>query len=186
MASPLQSESLVAKVARAFADVPYPGDDDLTGSTYGEEPAALVEAFKGKNEWRELDARFLDQAPDGWASALSFFSANALHFYLPAYLIADLKGQLMTVDPALRLCMSLTPMGGAKKIAKQWGGGTLGDRARSEFGTYTDNEVSAIVDYLRWRMALGNGHELTIEQALTNYWLPREAELSARVSKDRR
>ena len=31
----------------------------------------------------------IDRAPDGFGSALSFFSDEAFRFYLPAYLIAD-------------------------------------------------------------------------------------------------
>lgn len=161
-------------IENAFAGVKYPGDDDLTDSTYGEEPAALVEQFRGKTDWRELDAEFLDQAPDGWSSALSFFSANALRFYLPAYMIADIRGDLASSDPATRLCLCLTPLGEKQKIAKIWGGGTMGDRSRAEFAPYDAQQVSAIVAYLWWKLESLGGHDLLIEQALENYWLERE------------
>ena len=164
---------LISRIEQAFGDVEYPGEDDLTESTYGEEPAALVEDFRGKDDWRVLDAGFLDQAPDGWASALSFFSKNALKFYLPAYMIADLRGELQSADPAFRLCMSLTPLGGKQKIAKMWGGGTMGERARAEFDTYDAKKVSVIVDYLWWKLELLGGHDTVIEQALEYYWLTR-------------
>ena len=70
---------LVEKIEVAFADVLYPGDDCLTDS-FGEEAEALDVEFRGKTNWKELDPGFLNQAPDGWGSALSFFSAAALQF----------------------------------------------------------------------------------------------------------
>ena len=62
--------------------------------TKAEEPYLLEEEFKGKTDWQLLDSEFIDQAPDGLASALSFFSDEAFRFYLPAYLIADIDGKL--------------------------------------------------------------------------------------------
>lgn len=173
--SALPPDALIAKIERAFADVPYPGDADLTDSTYGEEPAALVEEFRGKSDWRKLDAAFLDQAPDGWGSALSFFSGNALRFYLPAYLIADIRGRLEHSDPAVRLCASLTPLGEGRKIARIWGGGTMGERARAEFGRYSAEQVSAIVAYLWWKLEGDSYCDPIVEQAMENYWLIRDA-----------
>ena len=177
--------ALIAKIEHAFAGVKYPGDEDLTDSTYGEEPAALAEEFRGKTDWRQLDAEFLDQAPDGWGSALSFFSANALRFYLPAYMIADIRGTLECSDPAVRLCLSLAPLGEKQKIAKIWGGGTMGERARAEFANYDAKQVSAIVAYLWWKLEAGSwklealgGYDPLIEQALENYWLERDADYS--------
>ncbi len=168
--------ALIPKIELAFSDVTYPGDEDLTDSTYGEEPAALVEDFRGKVNWQDLTAEFLDQAPDGWGSALSFFSNNALRFYLPAYLIADIRGQLKTSDPAIRLCMFLTPQGEKQKVAKIWGGGTMGARAHAEFDSYDRQKVSIIVAYLWWKLESLGGHDLTIEQALENYWLTRDGD----------
>jgi len=39
---------------------------------------------------------FLDRSPGGLASALSMFSHEAFRFYLPAYLIADIDGKLIS------------------------------------------------------------------------------------------
>lgn len=165
---------LIARIEQAFADVPYPGDENLTQSSHGDEPAALVLEFRGRTDWRELSAEFLDQAPDGWGSALAFFSGEAHRFYLPAYLIADLRGELARADPSVRLCSSLTPLGAARKIAQVWGGGTMGERARSEFDAYDAAQVSAIVAYLWWKLESEGGCDPTIEQALQEYWLVRE------------
>lgn len=166
-------KTLVDKIEEAFADVEYPGDDDLTDSTYGEEPAALIEDFRGKVDAKQLDAAFLNQAPDGWGTALSFFSGNALRFYLPAYLIADIQGELTDTDPTSRLCSSLTPLGAKQKISKMWGGGTMGERARADFDKFNTSQVSAVVAYLWWKLETTRRGDPTIEQALENYWMPR-------------
>lgn len=167
-------DPLIENIPTAFAKVVYPGDDNLTDSTYGEEPEALVEDFRGKTDWRALDAAFLDQAPDGWGSALSFFSGPALRFYLPAYLIADVNGQLQTADPGFSLCWGLTPMAAAKKIAKPWGGGTIGEYTTARFDLFDAAQVSTIVAYLWWKLESSGGYDPVIEQALEHYWLDRE------------
>jgi len=166
------TETLIAQIEQAFAEVAFPGVDRLTDSSYGEEPAALVKAFGMETDWRRLQSAFLNQAPDGWASALSFFSAAALQFYLPAYLIADLRGQLDRVDPAVRLCSFVAPQLSERKLAGIWGGGTLGDYARPEFARFTPQQTGAIVAYLWWRLER-DGDLPLIEQALENYWLDR-------------
>lgn len=166
---------LIEQIEHAFAEVVYPGDDDLTRSSYGEEPFALVNDFRGKTDWQQLDKAFLNQAPDGWGTALSFFSDNALRFYLPAYMIADIRGDLDNCsDPAVRLCSSLTPAGENRKIAKMWGGGTMGERARACFENFSVAQVSAVVAYLNWKLNDEYGNDMLIEQALENYWLERD------------
>lgn len=168
-------DDLIERIKQAFAHVKYPGDESLTDSTYGDEPAALIKEFCGKTDWQTFDAKFLDQAPDGWGSALSFFSGAALQFYLPAYMIADIRGELLTADPSIRLCSSLASTAENKKIAKVWGGGTMGERAREEFAHYDAQQVAAIVDYLWWKLKSCSYYNPTIEQALENYWLDRDA-----------
>ena len=167
-------DSLARKISSAFATVPYPGDDSLTDSSYGEEPAALVEAFRGKTDWQALDSDFLDKAPDGWGSALSFFSPDAYRFYVSAYLIADLRGELELSDPTSRLCAYVTPQSEGKKIAKSWGGGTMGEYSRKAFAGFNCAQVEVIVAYLWWRLETA-GYDPMIEQALEHYWLDRES-----------
>lgn len=166
---------LVPRVRAAFADVVYPGDDRLTDS-FGDEVDALVRDFRGRDDWTLLDADFLNQAPEGWGSALSFLSGEALRFYLPAYLVADLEGSLLIGDPTPRLCAFVTPMMEGKKLARFYGGGTLGEHARREFALFDAAQVSVIVDYLWWKLN-EVGYDPTVEQALEHYWLPRAAEL---------
>lgn len=164
-------EKLILQIERAFADVTHPGDDNLTYSTYGEEPEALKREFQGKTDWHVLDAAFLDQAPEGWASALSFFSDRALLFYLPAYMIADVRGELRTASPDARLCLPVTPPFESKKIASIWGGGTMGEWARNGFSLFSAEQVRVIVEYLWWKLDAYGYEDITISQALQHYWL---------------
>ncbi len=169
-----QKAGLVVQVRHAFADVVYPGDDRLTDS-FGDEPDALARDFRGRDDWTTLDADFLNQAPEGWGSALSFFSGHALRFYLPAYLVADLEGTLLIGDPTTRLCAFVTPIMEGKRVAKFYGGGTLGEHARRQFALFDAEQVAVIVAYLWWKLDEA-GYDPTVEQALENYWLPREAD----------
>ena len=166
--------SVTQRIERAFADVGYPGDWCLVNSLEGEEPAMLEQEFKGRDDWRVLDAAFLDQAPDGFGSALSFFSDEAFHFYLPAYLIADLAGLLEHADPLFHLTHGLDRSSRAKKINPlRYGERTWSDYARYRFSVFNSEECSAIAAYLRARRDKGDltGMEREmIDQALANYW----------------
>ena len=163
--------TLIERIREAFAAAELPGEDALTTS-FGEEAEALVRDFRARDDWRNLTAEFLNQAPEGWGTALSFFSGPALRFYLAAYLVADLEGTLEIGDASTRLCAFVAPGYENKKLAKFHGGGTLGEHARREFSLFSAEQVSAIVDYLRWKLDQ-NGYDPTIEQALENYWLER-------------
>jgi len=165
---------LIQAIVAAFSTVPYPGDDDLATPSYGDEPEETRQAFRGKTEWQSLDAAFLDRAVGG--SALAFFSPRARQFYLGAYLIRDLEGTLTEVDPTTALYFGLTPLGAAQRLAKVWGGGTIGDAARAAFAMYDAAQVKAIVAYLRWKLESDSCCDrISIEQSLEYYWLPREA-----------
>jgi hypothetical protein len=63
-----------ALIIEAFATVERPGNWAVAGSPEGDDPQRLEEEFRDKENWRSIDPDFLDQAPDGLASALSFFS----------------------------------------------------------------------------------------------------------------
>jgi hypothetical protein len=171
------SETLIAQIQTAFADVVYPGDQDLTSSTYGEEPEALKRVFQGKTDWRTLGAEFLDSSPEGWGTALSFFSDRAFVFYLPAYLIADVCNELSSVTPEFHLIHGLLPESADETIADIWGGGTIGQRAIRRNDQFDAKQATAIVAYLRWkieRIAADFRYEdIDTVQALDRYWLAR-------------
>lgn len=155
-------------IEKAFCDVNYPGDENLVNSSYGEEPELVKQHFRGKKDWRIINAEELDL--DG---ALSFFSDEAFRFFLPAFLIADINDALSFNDPSIRLCWALTPQAEGQKIAKVFGGETMGERARKCLDDFSKEQVHAIVAYLQYRLTKDE-YNPTIQQALEHYWLKHE------------
>jgi hypothetical protein len=51
----------------------------------------------------------------------------------------------------------------------------MGERARADFARFNTAQVSAVVVYLWWKLDAAGGYNPTIEQALENYWLDRDA-----------
>ena len=94
-----QRRQVRAQIEAAFAGVPAPGDENLCdGSPQDDDYEDVFKDFAGKH-WRDLvPAR---KPPQGRKNPLLkdmfFCSASAWHFFLPAYLIADLiRGQTDT------------------------------------------------------------------------------------------
>jgi len=173
-------EQITEQIRTAFAAVEYPGDWCLCDSNEGDEPFRVQRDFKGKTDWQTIDPAFIDQAPDGLASALSFFSDEAFHFYLPAYMIADLDGRLERSDPVFHLTHGLDDSSRRKRInPRRYGERTWFDHARYQFAMFTREEVAAIVAYLRFRAEADPFDRKRIDEALRNYWLERLAEPSA-------
>ncbi|PIS46441.1 MAG: hypothetical protein COT17_08520 [Elusimicrobia bacterium CG08_land_8_20_14_0_20_51_18] len=79
---------LKAEIEEAFADVPYPGDDNIANSGIFED-AEVTGHFKGIKwqDYKDNPSQFLN----GRLSGDSFFLTNeAFHYYLPLYMIQGL------------------------------------------------------------------------------------------------
>ena len=171
-------ERLETQIRAAFQGTPPPDPDGLRGSGEGDEPFLLEAEFHHVPDWRRVDVSFIDRAPDGFGSALSFFSSEAFRYYLPAYLLADLRDQLQQANPLFHLWHGLvddqrdTPVN-----ERRYGGWTWFEAVSDRFRGFTPAEVSAIVAYMRYKAEhdeLGLDRPM-IEQALRNYWLaPKE------------
>jgi hypothetical protein len=169
-------DELKRRIRVAFADVPYPGDDRLRGSDEGAEPYRLEDEFRGRDDWQDIDARFLDDAPSGLGSALSFFSHEALRFYLPAYLLADIDGKLMRSDPVFYLTHGLEPSSADVPInPRRYGGRAWSEYARERFAAFTPAQAAAVASYLELRLADAEieYERSSIEAALDGYWRSR-------------
>ncbi len=167
-------EALKVEISRAFAETPPPDADDLRGSNEGEEPFLLEEDFEGVPDWRSLSTAFLDQSPDGFGSALSFFSAAAFRYYLPGYLLADVDDVLRQADPLFHLWHGLDDAKRDEPVNEQrYGDWTWFEAMSGRLEGFTNAEVSAIVAYLRYKAGIDECSRPYIEQALRNYWLPR-------------
>ena len=166
------TDSLKRQIREAFAEVKYPGDWCLRGSNEGDEPYLLESEFKGKTDWHTLDHKFIDRAPDGYGSALSFFSDEAFRFYLPAYLVADIDGHLKQSDPVFHLCYGLDDRSKSKPVNPlRYGNRTWLDEATHKFAMFSETQCAAIVAYLRFKRDNAMDFEAdTINQAIDNYW----------------
>jgi hypothetical protein len=91
-------DRLEAQIREAFEATPAPDPARLRGSGGGEEPLLLEAEFRHVPDWRQVNASFIDRAPNGFGSALSFFSSEAFRYYLPAYLLADLRAELQQAN----------------------------------------------------------------------------------------
>ena len=175
----LELSSVREQIRRAFANVTYPGDNNLRRGSDGDEPFLLEDEFRGKTAWETLEAPFLDLAPDGFATALSFFSDAAFRFYLAAYLLADLDNKLMYTQPVFYLYHGLDSNGSAQVNPRRYGNLSWRQVSEERFAEFTPEDARAIVAYLRFKVQSGllsPMENASIEQALGNYWLSRSRE----------
>ena len=168
------SEAVKLQIRSAFANVEFPGDWCLRGSNEGNEPFLLEQEFQGKTDWQALDPAFLDGAPDGYGSALCFFSDEAFRFYLPAYLIADVDGKLNMNNPVFYLTHGLTDEGRGDLVnPRRYGERTWFDTKRHKFAVFDREQVRAIVSYLELKRETDEFQRDAIDQAIANYWSGR-------------
>ncbi len=178
---------VIEKIQSAFARNAHPGGRFLQGSFEGCEPYEEVGPFENEEDWGRLDAGFLD----GHANALSFFSEAGFRYFLPAYLISDLRGQLQTADPLFHLTHGFSdwstevPAGERTFVIRhgrsafinprRYGAMTSYDYARWRLSVFTREEVNAIVAYLEFKRDLGPDviDRQSIDAALESFWLER-------------
>ncbi len=173
----MDAETVKTLIRDAFSGVEYPGDWCLRGSNEGDEPYLLEKEFADKNDWRSLDPSFLDQAPDGYSSALSFFSDEAFRFFLPAYLIADIDGRLASATPVFHLTHGLEDRAKTEMVnPRRYGERTWFESASHKFAVFDPAQAAAIVAYLEFRREANEFERVAIDQALENYWRHRTAQ----------
>jgi hypothetical protein len=194
-------EAVIRSVIAAFENNSYPGDDYLLGSRQGCEPYDEVLPFQGKIKWQELTAEFLDQH----AGALHFFSEAGLRFFLPAFLVADLRGELRYAEPLFTVTSSFTDItieitkkdrkflikSGRSQLLnpRLYGAMTFLDYARYRLSIFNREEAVAIVAYLEYKKIRGEIERDRVEAALNDFWrertrtAPRAQELSAHIKE---
>ena len=180
-------EVVIEEIESAFAGNEHPGGRFLQGSFEGCEPCEEVGPFENVEVWRGIDAGFLD----GHANALSFFSEAGFRYFLPAYLISDLRGQLQTADPLFHLTHGFSDWttevparertfeirhGRSAFInPRRYGAMTSYDYARYRLSVFTREEASAIVAYLEFKRDQDPDviDRTAIDAALQSFWLER-------------
>lgn len=179
------TENIAQLISSAFENNPYPEDDFLLGSRLGCEPADEVLPFQGKTNWQELPGAFLDKQ----AGALHFFSEAGLRFFLPAFLLADLRDQLQHADPLFTLTHGFSDVAvevtknerkfqaksGQSQLLnpKLYGATTFLDYARYRLSIFTREEARAIVAYLEFKQSRESADSDRIESALRQFWHER-------------
>ena len=183
----LDPQTLIQRIREGFARTPYPGDAFLEGSTEGCEPADAVAPFRGAHDWAAVPSSVLD----AHYTALSFFSEGAFRFFLPAYLVADVRGALKTADPVFHLTGGFHEIaidvsaagvvhtrrsGGAVPMnPRRYGAVSYEDYARFRLSVFAREECRAIVSYLEFRRERDTTGLDTqaIRAALAAFWIPR-------------
>jgi hypothetical protein len=182
-------QRVIEHIRQAFHDTEHPGDAFLQGSQEGCESGESISPFIGVTDWSQLDPVVLDGSYD----ALSFFSEGGFRYFLPAYVIADLKDQLHTADPVFHLTNGFIdkvvkiPAGQRiyeKTIGKsafinprRYGAMTWHDHVRCRLSVFTREEAHAIVAYLECKRD-ADSHELNteaIKASLDCFWRDRAA-----------
>jgi hypothetical protein len=180
-------QGVIEEIQRAFGGNSYPGKRFLQGSFEGCEPYDEVGPFEHEEDWRGIEADFLD----GHANALSFFSEAGFRYFLPAYLVADLRGQLQTADPLFHLTHGFSdwttevPAGDRTfKVRhgrtafinpRRYGAMTSYDYARYRLSVFTREEANAIVAYLEFKRDSDPDviDRESIDASLDSFWLER-------------
>ena len=168
------------------------------GAFDGCEPFDEIAPFLGRSDWTRLDAKTLDIHH----SALNFFSEGGFRFFLPAYLIADLREELLTADPLFYLWHGFASVDaelsvGAQIFRRESGAATLLnpnrycamrwiDYARYRLSIFTREEAGAIVSYMTYRRArdVSGAEHPRIDTALREFWLDRTENAPSQANLD--
>jgi hypothetical protein len=169
--------ALEEQIKAAFNTVPPPPVWCLSNSREGDEPLQVEHEFRDKRDWRVLSPELLDSAPDGLASALSFFSDEAFRFYLPAYLLADLDGKLHQVDVLFHVTYGLDDASKDQPVNPlRYGRRTWFESSSHRFAIFDTAQSAAIAAYIEYKIDSPDTvdfERVTARQALDNFWLDR-------------
>ena len=147
--------------------------DPMVNSAQGEEPRLTAEAFADKDDWTQLDHKWLDEAPEGWATALNFLSDEAICFYIPAFIAADLRGELERAEPAFHLTHGFDNFSRDQRIRPR-SPETWTDYGKQRWSHLTSDQARAIIHYLEWRIEKdGLDIAYSESESLSTFWYAR-------------
>jgi hypothetical protein len=198
--------ALVQRIRDGFSRTPHPGDDYLQASREGCEPEEAVAPFRGVTHWSSIPSSLLDAQ----YTALSFFAEGAFRFFVPAFLVADVRSELQTADSVFHLTGGFhevaieVPIGAVSHVRRsggavpmnprRYGAVTYEDYARFRLAVFSREECAAIVSYLAWRRDRDTTglDARAIDAALAAFWTaraqhaPTTAELERHVEEELR
>lgn len=166
---------LIVAIEEAFPSKRLAFDHPLADSLQGEEPESVRREFAEKDDWTRLEGKWLDQAPDGWSSALSFLSDEAVCFYIPAYLRADIRGELLSADPLFCLTLGFD---NATMHARIWPRKpqTWNALCSRRWSRLRPEQCAVVCGFIEWRLKRDEiGVDYAAGEALENYWRKRAA-----------
>jgi hypothetical protein len=127
---------LAEQIERAFADVPYPGDDRLVENPADLESSNLRDRFKGKH-WSTLSFKTLMDERSG----LPLLTPEAFRFFIPAYLhVSVVRPDEVDVIPE-NLVSDLTP-----PLQE----GESAERFRTVVSGFTPEQMQVIRAFMRY------------------------------------
>lgn len=168
-------DDLIARIHAAFADVEPPPHWCIVESREGSEPGLVERAFAGKTDWRTLPAKFIDGAPDGYGSALSFFSDEAFRFFLPAYLVAHLRKELQQAEPVWQLSHGFGDKGDQLINPRRYGARTMRDSALWRSSLFDAAQSACFADVLQLELESGEPDPWRELRPAIAFWRARAA-----------
>jgi hypothetical protein len=138
---------VIERIAMAFKDVAYPGDQNITDG-HSVEAHQVASLLRGKR-WSDIDIELLQQYDEvADLSSLPFFlSPAAFHYYLPAFLTVTLSNPREFGMLADTLVSTLGPVTNAatRDIIR---------RATARTASLTDDQTHCVIEYLRYLRSL--------------------------------
>ena len=139
-------EVVIGKIRGAFAGNEHPGGRFLQGSFEGCEPYEEVGPFEKSGGLEGYRCRLFGRP----CERAQLFSEAGFRYFLPAYLISDLRGQLQTADPLFHLTHGFSDW-----TTEVPAGITLVIRhGRSAFINPRRYGAMTSYDYARWRLSV--------------------------------
>jgi hypothetical protein len=109
----------------------------------------------------------------GLGTALSFLSDEAACFYIPAFIAADLRGELKRAEPAFHLTHGFDNFSRDQPIGPR-APETWTEHGKQRWSHLTSEQACAIVRYLEWRIAKDGMDVACAEsEALSAFWYDR-------------
>ena len=158
---------LVQEIEAVFLKTPMPFETNLITSRQSDEEAEYALTFRGL-EWHKIHPDLLVECVE----ALNFFTAEALRYYVPAFMRAHLYGYhdadaVFTLthgfykDEKIDALMSKYPVN--KFDSEKY--------AREQLSLFSREERIVIIAYLRYIAQNDIYEKNAVDQALENYWL---------------
>lgn len=125
-------EDFVRKIKAAFANVEYPGDENIGNEIY-------LGRFIGQKEWQKIPLDVLRQV-----SSIYSFSPHAFHYFLPAFLVGVLLYPEIDEKMLDILIWQLSPRGEYKSTLEH----------ALDLNLFSDMQKAVILEFLQNHQSL--------------------------------